>query len=48
MDGVLEDRDGLGVDLCLGRRLGPLVPNARAQSVLSQSNKRDSGAARVV
>ena len=30
MDGVLEDRDGLGVDLCLGRRLGPLLQNARA------------------
>jgi len=39
MDGVLEDRDGLCVDLCLGRRLGPLLRNARAQSVLSQSNQ---------
>ena len=48
MGGALEDRDGLGVDLCLGRRLGPLLRNARAQSVLSQSNQRDSGAARVV
>ena len=25
MDGAIEDRDGLGVDLCLGRRLGPLL-----------------------
>jgi len=23
MDGALEDRDGLGVDLCLGRRPAP-------------------------
>jgi len=37
MDCALEDRDGLGVDLC--RRLGPLLRNARAQSVLSQSNQ---------
>ena len=39
MDCALEDRDGLGVDLCLGRRLGPLLRNARAQGVLSQSNQ---------
>ena len=37
MDGVLDDRDDLGVDLCLGRRLGPLLRNARAQRVLSQN-----------
>ena len=48
MDGALEDRDGLGVDLCLGRRLGPLLRNVRAQSVLRQSNQRGSGAAHVV
>jgi len=48
MDGALEDRDGLGVDLCLDRRLGPLLRNARARSVLSQSNQRDSGVACVV
>jgi len=46
MGGVLEDRDGLGVDLCLGRRLGPLLRNARAQSVLSQTNQRKSGVAK--
>ena len=39
MDCALEDRDGLGFDLCLGRRLGPLLRNARAQSVLSQNNQ---------
>jgi len=39
MDCALEDRDGLGVDLCLGRRLSPLLRNARAQSGLSQSNQ---------
>ena len=39
MDCALEDRDGLGVDLCLGRQLGPLLQNARAQSLLSQSNQ---------
>ena len=39
MDCALEDPDGLGIDLCLGRRLGPLLRNARAQSVLSQSNQ---------
>jgi len=48
MDGALDDRDGLGVDLLLGRRLGPLLRNALAQSVLRQSNQRNSGAARVV
>ena len=39
MDGALQDRDDLGVDLCLGRRLGPLLRNARALSVLSQNNQ---------
>jgi len=48
MGGALEDRDGLGVDLCLGRRLGPLLRNARAQSALRQRSQRDSGAAHVV
>jgi len=48
MDGALEDRDGLGVGLCLGRRLGPLLRDARAQGALNQINQRDSGAARVV
>jgi len=48
MDGSLEDRDGLGVDLCHGRRLGSVLRNVRAQGVLSQSNQRNSGAACVV
>ena len=48
MDGTLEDRDGLGVDLCLVRQLGQGLRYARALGVLSQSNQRNSGAARVV